>query len=407
MTSDGKETKKLYYEDSHLKEFTATVLSCEERLTAKGKKDGYAVVLDQTAFFPEGGGQSGDRGWLDEAEVYDTHEKNGLILHYTRTPLEEGKTVTGKLDFAERFSRMQEHSGEHIVSGIVHRLHGYDNVGFHLGSENTTLDFNGELTEEDLLEVERLANEAVFADLPVQVSYPSREELEKIDYRSKIEIEGQVRLVGIPGVDLCACCAPHVNHTGEIGMIKLISCDRHRGGCRVTMLSGIRALKDYQQKQAQVTAVSVELSAKPEKIGEAVQRLKEQQETTRFQLNRMQAVYLEQKLGGISAEDKVAFLFEEELDSIAVRNFVNGAVERFDGICAAFVGTDEKGYRYILGSRAKDVRKLAKELNSHFTGKGGGKPEMVQGSLTGKEAEIRAVIRDFLSTPLDKACLSI
>ena len=249
MTSGGEETKKLYYEDSHRKEFKATVLSCEERLTAKGKKDGYAVVLDQTAFFPEGGGQFGDRGWIDDVEVYDTHEKGGIILHYTKMPVEAGTTVTGKLDFAERFSRMQEHSGEHIVSGIVHRLHGYDNVGFHLGSENTTLDFNGELSEEQLLEVERLANEAVFADLPVQISYPSREELKTLDYRSKIEIEGQVRLVEIPGVDICACCAPHVTHTGEIGMIKFIACDRHRGGCRVTMLAGIRALKDYQEKQ--------------------------------------------------------------------------------------------------------------------------------------------------------------
>lgn len=396
MTSGGEETKKLYYEDSHMKEFTATVLSCEERLTAKGKKDGYAVVLDQTAFFPEGGGQFGDRGWIDDVEVYDTHEKGGVILHYTKTHVEAGKTVTGKLDFAERFSRMQEHSGEHMVSGIVHRLHGYDNVGFHLGSENTTLDFNGELSEEQLLEVERLANEAVFADLPVQISYPSKEELKTIDYRSKIEIEGQVRLVEIPGVDLCACCAPHVNHTGEIGMIKLISCDRHRGGCRVTMLAGVRALKDYQEKQAQVTAVSVALSAKPDKIGEAVLRLKEQQEATRFQLNRMQAIYLEQKLASISPEDKTALLFEEDLDNVAVRNFVNSAVERFDGICAAFVGTDEKGYRYILGSKTKDVRELAKELNSRFAGKGGGKPEMVQGSLTGAEAEIRAAIGDFL-----------
>ena len=396
MTSDGEETKKLYYEDSHLKEFTATVLSCEERLTAKGKKDGYAVVLDQTAFFPEGGGQLGDRGWIDGVEVYDTHEKGGVILHYTKTPVEVGKTITGKLDFAERFSRMQEHSGEHIVSGIVHRLHGYDNVGFHLGSENTTLDFNGELSEGQLLEVERLANEAVFADLPVQISYPSKEELKTIDYRSKIEIEGQVRLVEIPGVDLCACCAPHVNHTGEIGMIKLISCDRHRGGCRVTMLAGVRALKDYQEKQAQVTAVSVALSAKPDKIGEAVLRLKEQQEVTRFQLNRMQAIYLDQKLDSISPEDTTALLFEEDLDNVAVRNFVNSAVERFDGICAAFVGTNEKGYRYILGSKTKDVRDLAKELNTRFAGKGGGKPEMVQGSLNGTEAGIRSAIGDFL-----------
>ena len=383
-------TEKLFYTDSHQQEFTAEVVSC------RPCDNGYEAVLSRTAFFPEGGGQAADTGVIDGIRVYDVQEKGEQIFHYLEGELEEGKTVTGQIDWDKRFSRMQQHSGEHIVSGIVHARFGYDNVGFHLGSENTTLDFNGELSEEQLQEVERLANEAVFADLPIQISYPSKEELKTLDYRSKIEIEGQVRLVEIPGVDICACCAPHVTHTGEIGMIKFIACDRHRGGCRVTMLAGIRALKDYQEKQTQVTAVSVALSAKPEKIGEAVLRLKEQQEATRFQLNRMQAIYLEQKLDSISKEDTFALLFEENLDNVAVRNFVNSAVERFEGICAAFVGTDEKGYRYILGSKIKDVRELAKELNTRFAGKGGGKPEMVQGSLNGTEAGIRSAIGDFL-----------
>lgn len=388
MTEESYMTTKLFYEDSFMNIFTATVLSCEKA----GK--GYKVVLDRTSFFPEGGGQFGDTGWLGGVRVTDTHEKNGVIYHETEAPLEVGAAVEGKLDFEERFSRMQQHTGEHMVSGIVHRLYGYDNVGFHLGNELTTLDFNGELTTEQVQEVELLANRAVFANIPVEVLYPTKEELSAMEYRSKIEIEGQVRIVSIPGVDMCACCAPHMRTTGEVGLIKLLACDRHRGGCRVTMVSGMRALMDYRVKQQSVTEISVALSAKPEKIGEAVLHMKEQQIRMRTQLNQIQSVYLKEKLDAIQAEDKYICIFEEEMDNVAVRNFVNGAMERCSGICAAFVGTDDGGYRYILGSRTGDMRAAAKALNEKFGGKGGGKPEMVQGSLVGAKAEIQAALED-------------
>lgn len=385
-------TEKLYYVDSHLKEFTAVVLSCEP--CSRGKWQGYRVILDRTAFFPEGGGQFGDRGWLDGIVVCDTHEKEGVIWHETEKPLAVGRTVKGELDFEERFARMQQHTGEHIISGIVHRLFGYDNVGFHLGAELTTLDFNGELTPEQVLEVESEANQAVFANLPVEVSYPEKEELKSLDYRSKIEIEGQVRIVSVPGVDLCACCAPHVSFTGEIGLIKILSCDRHRGGCRMTMVSGVRALLDYRQKQRSVEEVSVKLSSKPEQIGEAVQRICERQTRLREHLNRMQAACLEQRLLEIGPEEKNVCIFEEEMDNIAMRNFVNKAMEKCPGICAAFVGGGD-GYHYILGSRTLDMRAFSKELNARFGGKGGGKPQMVQGSLSGgTKAEIMKMIEE-------------
>ncbi len=379
-------TEKLYDTDSHMKEFTATVISCEER------KNGYQVALDRTAFFPEGGGQFGDRGWLNDVEVFDTHEKNGIVYHYTKTLLEVGANVEGKLDYEERFSRMQQHTGEHILSGLVHQLYGYDNVGFHLGADVTTLDFNGELTPEQVQDLENRANRAVFENVPLQILYPTKEDLKNLTYRSKIEIEGQVRIVSIPGCDICACCAPHVNRTGEVGLIKILSCDRHRGGCRVTIVCGVRALADYRVKQQSVTEVSVALSAKPERIGEAVLHQKEQYAKLREQLNRIQAVYLQQKLLEITPVDKYAVIFEEELDNIAARNFVNDAMERCRGICGVFTGTDEGGYRYILGSKYVDVREFAKKLNEKFSGKGGGKPEMVQGSLIGSEQEIRKMI---------------
>ena len=382
MTDRKNATEKLYYKDGYMKEFTAEVVSCEK------EKKGYRVVLDRTAFFPEGGGQFGDIGWIDDVRVLDTQEKEGIISHMTEAPFEVGAHVTGKLDFAERFSRMQQHTGEHILSGIVHRLHGYDNVGFHLGAEVTTLDFNGELDEEQVREVEVLANQAVFDNIQVNILYPSKEELQTLEYRSKIEIEGQVRIVDIPGIDRCACCAPHLSRTGEIGLIKILACDKHRGGCRMTMVSGMRALEDYRLKQKSVTEVSVALSAKPDKIGEAVVHQKEQMMKIREHLNHLQESYLKQRLDEIKAEDSYVCIFVEDFDNIAVRNFVNDATERCSGICGAFVGNDANGYRYILGSKQKDVRELSKKLDEAFSGKGGGKPEMVQGSLTGTQEEI-------------------
>ena len=382
-------TEKLYDKDSYLQEFQATVVSCEQK-----NEITWRVVLDQTAFFPEGGGQTGDTGRLNEVEVTDAHEKTGVIYHETKEPLEVGTQVVGKIDFAVRFDKMQQHTGEHILSGIVCSTYGYNNVGFHLSKEITTLDFDGELSAEQVRELEVKVNQAIHANLPVKVKFPSKEELTDMIYRSKIEIEDQVRIVKIPGIDRCACCAPHVKTTAEVGILKIQSCERHRGGCRLTIVCGMRALKDYQQKQESVGKVSAALSAKPEKIADAVTHLQEQQVKLREQLNRIQAIYLEEKLGKINAEDKFVCIFEESLDSIAMRNFVNGAMERCNGICGAFIGSDEVGYHYILGSKNLDVREISKKLNTQFHGKGGGKPQMVQGSLTGRAEEILEVLAD-------------
>ena len=384
-------TEKLYDKDSYLKEFQATVVSCEQK-----NETTWRITLDKTVFFPEGGGQTGDSGWLNDVKVADTREKNGVIYHETKAPLEVGTKVAGKIDFAIRFDKMQQHTGEHILSGIVCSTYNYNNVGFHLSSEITTLDFDGELSEEQVRELEIRVNQAIHENIPVQVKFPTKAELAEMDYRSKIEIEGQVRIVEIPGIDRCACCAPHVKTTAEVGLLKIQSGDRHRGGCRLTIVCGMRALKDYQQKQESVGKVSAALSAKPEKIGEAVEHLQEQQAKLREQLNHIQAMYLQEKLDKIHAEDQCICIFEEALDSIAMRNFVNGAMERCDGICGAFIGNDEKGYHYILGSKELDVREISKQLNAKFNGKGGGKPQMVQGSLNGTKKEILEEIENMI-----------
>ena len=233
-------TRKLYDENSHLSSFDAAVRSCVP------VHDLWQIVLDQTAFFPEGGGQGADTGMLNAARVLDVQEMGGEIVHITDTPLTPGEMVHGKLDWEKRFRRMQEHSGEHIISGLVHKLYGYRNVGFHLGDETVTMDYDGELTREQLSELEWLANEAVWKNVPITAVYPPEDVLQTIEYRSKLELTENVRIVTIEGYDVCACCAPHVSHTGEIGAIKIIDSMRHRGGVRLTILCGVDALRQYR-----------------------------------------------------------------------------------------------------------------------------------------------------------------
>ena len=271
MTENGlmesSQTEKLFYNNSHQKSFEATVLSCQK------KENYYEIVLDQTAFFPEGGGQYADTGYLGDAKVLDVQEQEGQILHRTDQELPVGEKVTGQLDWELRFMKMQQHTGEHIVSGIVHERYGYENVGFHLGNEDCTMDFNGEIPVEDLQEIEFRANQAVWENLKIQILYPSKEEEKEMTYRSKIEITGQVRVVIVPGYDACACCAPHVDFTGEIGLIKLVGMQRYKGGVRVTMLCGGRAMADYALKQKQAKEISAMLCAKENELTDAVAHL--------------------------------------------------------------------------------------------------------------------------------------
>lgn len=379
-------TEKLYYQDSHKKEFEATVVSCEPY---KGQ---YRIVLDRTAFFPEGGGQYADTGMLDAVNITDVHEKDGIIYHTADAPLEAGSRVTGRIHWEERFEKMQQHTGEHIVSGLVHQRFGYQNVGFHLGSDYCTMDFNGPITKEELREIEREANEAVFQNLNIEVLYPTKEELAEMEYRSKIEIEGQVRIVVVPGYDVCACCAPHVDQTGEIGMIKLVNMINYKGGERITMLCGRRALRDYEKKEESTKAISAMLCAKEYEIAEAVEHLKEEQVSMKSQCASLWQKLLFYQANEIVIEDGITAVFEPSLNGNLPREMMNLLLDRGARICAVFAGTDEAGYRYVIGSRQEDVRPLSKMLNAAFEGRGGGKPEMVQGSMKGTEKAIREML---------------
>ena len=392
-------TEKLFYQDSHLGEFEAEVISCEPFSDASGKKTPklWAAELDRTAFFPEGGGQYADTGILGGVRVVDVQEKGEHVLHLLEGPLEPGSHVTGTIDWEERFMKMQQHSGEHIVSGLVHSWFGYNNVGFHLGSEDCTMDFDGELSKEQLAGIEREANRAVWKNLEIQTLYPSKDELDGMEYRSKIEIEGQVRIIVVPGYDVCACCAPHVSRTGEIGLIKLTRVQRYKGGARVTMLCGVRALEDYSVKQEQAGEISALLCAKENEIAESVRHLKEESDSLKYELGEKEKKLIAAKADMIPKDGKPVCIFTDDVEGDSMRLFMNLVLEAGHGVCAIFHGNESDGYRYVIGSRERDGRQMnmrdfVKEFNAAFNGRGGGKPEMVQGTARGSEDEMRAWI---------------
>ena len=383
-------TDRLYYNDSHRKEFEAEVLDC------RPVKDKYEVVLDRTAFFPEGGGQYADTGYLDDVEVLDVKEREDVIFHTTAAPLEIGRMVAGRIDWEQRFDRMQQHTGEHMVSGLIHRRFGYDNVGFHLGSDYCTMDFNGPSPREALKEIEQEANRAVFQNLDIQISYPSKKELKELEYRSKIEIDGQVRIVTVPGYDVCACCAPHVKRTGEIGLIKLVGMAKYKGGERISMLCGRRALLDYEIKDENAKRISALLCAKEYEVADAVERMKEEQASLKGKLASLQQKLLSYQAAQIPVEGKVTAVFDPSLSGNAPRDLMNLLLGRGAVVCAVFTGTDDLGYRYVIGSGREDVRPLCRMLNEAFEGRGGGKPEMAQGSMKGSEEKIRELIGNWI-----------
>ncbi len=380
-------TRKLYDEDAYAVEFDAEVLSCEEKQA--GKETVYQVVLDQTLFFPEEGGQSPDKGTLGNARVLDVQIKKDVITHTVSAALEVGTTVHGSLDWKHRFSNMQQHSGEHIFSGTVHRLYGYNNVGFHLSDNIVTMDFNGVLTEEDVERVEYLVNELIVKNLPITISYPSQEELEQLEYRSKIEIEGQVRIVTIGDVDVCACCAPHVRFTGEIGILKVMSLQNYKGGVRLSMLCGFRALEAFREKAGIIQALTNSMTASQEVLPDRVAKLKAENQDYKYKLAVAKQKLMELKMAEIPEEQENVLLFEQDLENLVMRNAVNELTAKHSGICGVFVGTEESGYQFIIGSVNVDCTKIATLLREKAKAKCGGSKQMIQGSVQEKEAVLR------------------
>lgn len=371
--------ERLYYKDQYIKEFEAEVLSCEQG------KNGFEVILDKTAFFPEGGGQPGDRGVIGAAKVLDTVEKGEEVIHVCDAPVEG--VVKCALDFDLRFSNMQQHTGEHVFSGIQHSICGFDNVGFHMGETCITVDFNGVVSAEELAEIERLSNEAIYKNIPVETLYPTDEELENYDYRSKKEIKGQVRLTKIEGVDLCACCGTHVATTGEIGVIKVLSVMNYKSGVRVSLQIGRKAFEDYCEKNASVYAISNLLCAKTEEVADAVEKLQARMKEADFRYGQLKKELFAEKSKNVSGEK--CCMFDDSASADDARIFADMLADKV-GIAAVFSGSDESGYKYAVVSRESDVREIGKALNAALSGRGGGKPNMIQGSVAASKAEIES-----------------
>jgi len=376
-------TIRLFDIDSHMREFDAVVLACEP-----GHDGTYLVTLDRTAFFPEAGGQPADTGWLNAASVLDVQEKShDLLVHVVDTPLIVGETVHGKLDWEPRLRKMQNHSGEHIISGLIHKFHGFANTGFHIGSQDVTLDFDGVIEREELRRIEYLANVAVAENVAVTAEYPTPEALANIEYRAKLELTENVRIVTIEGYDCCACCAPHVKRSGEIGAIKLLDYIHYKGGIRIHMQCGLDAIDDYNEKYDNVAAIAAALSVKQCDAATAVDALRDTLAAQKQTIAALKRELVRAKLTGIAASDAGLLRFEPSLDMDGLRAMAEGATKLRGGVCAVLTGKDG-AYQYAAAGSG--MRAFAKAMHAALGGRGGGSDVMVQGSITADAAKIRA-----------------
>ncbi|MBE6733414.1 MAG: alanyl-tRNA editing protein [Ruminococcaceae bacterium] len=374
-------TEKLYDIDSHLKSFEATVLECLKC------EDKFKVLLNKTAFFPEGGGQPADKGTLDGVQVLDVREEADGIYHYLGNPLEVGSTVKGELCWECRYDRMQNHSGEHIISGIVHRLYGYENVGFHLSDITVTLDFDGELSEEQLSLVERLANEVVWRNSEFKTYYPTREELKNLSYRSKKEIDGDIRIVEIEDCDMCACCAPHVKSAGEIGIIKMLDTERLRGGIRIYIKCGIRALADYGERYKNELSIGNLMSVKQNEIVDGVKMLYTKTAELKAANTELKKRFIKMLIN--SADSNQNVFFENGLDVRELQMLSDGLYRRFGGIRGAFSETENGVYSFAICGEENALNSFFADFRKEFNVRGGGRNGMVQGTVIGECEKIK------------------
>lgn len=382
-------TKRLYEENSYIKEFEAIVISCEK------DENYYNVVLNQTAFFPEGGGQKADTGFIDGIEVSDVIIKGDEIIHKTLKPIETGKKVNARIDFEIRYKRMQNHTAEHIVAGLVHSEYGYANVGFHMSENSMRVDFDGELKKEDIEKIELLANQAVWKNACVTVLFPSQEEAKKIDYRSKLEILFGLRLIKIDGIDCCACCAPHVNKTGEVGLIKIIDFAPYKKGTRIELVAGIDALYDYSKINDENKKLMSALSAPRGAILEAVEHQNEIITSLTREKNILSNELALYKINLIEINNK-AYAFGEGFSPDDLRFASNQFVEEGKELCVLFSKLDENEYAYVVNSNNEDVKDFVKAMNEALNGRGGGKGSYAQGKISADEKMIEEYIKNAL-----------
>lgn len=384
-------TDKLYEKDSYCRTFSAVVQSCTS-------KDGYCMVeLDRTAFFPEGGGQDADEGTINNIKVLDVQCEGDKIFHKIESELQVGEEVNCEIDWDIRYSRMQSHTGEHILSGVVHSLFGYENVGFHMGEDSMTVDFNGVLSQEDIEKIELTANKAIYTNADIVAYYPSMEELEKMQFRSKIELRDDLRIVTIGNdIDCCACCAPHLSRTGEVGLIKVIDFYSYKQGTRIEMIAGINALKDYMNLNASNKSLMKMLSAPRNGIYDAVREQNGNYQTLRNDFQQVSKKLALYELDKVTVDDSV-YAFSKNLNYDEMRYCSNHLLDNGYSTCILLSKNDADSFIYVISSKTEDVRTFTKQLNDAFSGKGGGRNDYSQGKImVDSENDVKAVIEGIL-----------
>lgn len=383
-----EEMNELFYREPYTKEFDAQVTACR-KIEAH-----YEIVLDDTAFYPEGGGQPADAGTIGSVSIYDVKRNGDEIVHYSEQPVEEGTAVHCILNWQRRFDHMQAHSGEHLVSGLVHKKYGYENVGFHMG-DMIQIDFNGILTFDQLREIENQANEIIWKNEPIEITYPTKEELAKLDYRSKKELTGRVRIVTIPDGDISACCGTHTGTTGEIGMVRILSCEKHKNGVRVQMLAGRKALLYDQKVFDQDHIISGLLSAKMLETSDSVKGLQQQLLDQKYQIGALTKEILKYKLNAFEENLPIAYDFEEAIDREAMRALAVDLVEKKNARVSAVLSKDGDKYGYVILSHTVNLKDYSKLLNDALHGQGGGSSDILQGNFISCREDIQDVLIQF------------
>ncbi|MCR5294816.1 MAG: alanyl-tRNA editing protein [Lachnospiraceae bacterium] len=385
LDSSSVKTGKIYYEDAYRVSFSAKAIHIEGR----------DAVLDKTAFFPEEGGQSPDRGFLGGIRVLDVKIRDGFIHHILEKEPDfaEGEYAEGRIDWRHRFSNMQQHSGEHLFSGIICKRFGYDNVGFHLSEKEVSVDFNGTLGEDELLKAEALANEAITANVPSEIIFLEGQEADQLEYRSKLSLKGSVRIVRFGDYDACACCAPHVRRTGEIGLLKVLSAVSWKGGTRVFILCGRRAMEYFDQDHEILTRTAKYLTTSREEVYNSVLRARKERDNLKEALRKRTLELMFLKAEAVPEGSGNVILFESGLEGDSMRELTNALLLRRRGFCGVFSGNDAEGYNFVIGARNEDARKAAGVLKERLNARGGGKPEMVQGSVRASQKEIENIFK--------------
>lgn len=377
----------LYYKDNYLMEFDTVVLECIN------ENNKIKVVLKETAFYPEGGGQPSDIGNIDDVEVIHVEEKNGVIYHIVSQPIEVNKNVHCKVDFGNRFANMQNHSGEHIVSGIICSMFNANNIGFHIGKECVNIDFDVNITKEQLRIIENKANEAIYKNIDIKTNIFSREEAESIEFRSKKELNGDIRLVEIPGYDICACCGIHVSKTGEIGIIKLLAIEKYKSGVRISMLTGQKAIDKFTNDYEQIDKISSMFSLKHDEVVNGITEIKEELNNLKKEKSELKNELFDYKIGALESKENM-ILIEDELNSVEMKNLCEKLEKKAQKIAGVF-SKKALSYNFMIISNKVKLDKLFLELKEKFNVKGGGKAEAIQGQFQGEIDEIKQFIENY------------